>query len=471
MPSANDLLDIAQRAAERAGAYLRTAPSQRDPAGWTAKGRADWVTEVDRTAEGLIRDVLLASAPGSQIIGEELSPELVTGDLVWIVDPLDGTTNFLHSYPCFAVSIAAAIHGRLEAAVVLHVPLNRLTTATRGGGTWEDGRQTRVSAIEDPAHALIGTGVPYNDFTRMERYLDQLGRVTRSVTGIRRPGSAAIDLADVAAGRFDGFWEQRLSAWDIAAGILLVTEAGGRGHGRPWPGPGHRARECGRRECRNPSLAASDFAGGCGMTESIEQFAQRVAGPTPVPAGGSVAAITAGLAAALPAMIGRIGLAKGMAVNPASFSQMVEQSERLSARLLALGYEDADAYLAVIEARRNHAGGEAERDARISQAWRRAAHAPAEVIRLSREVAQLGRRAAKEGPPSTVGDALMATLLAAAAAAGAMVNLRLNVQAAGRPVDLRLLEDDMTVILREAQRAAMETRQLVEQRLAPASAI
>jgi formiminotetrahydrofolate cyclodeaminase len=207
------------------------------------------------------------------------------------------------------------------------------------------------------------------------------------------------------------------------------------------------------------------------MTESIEQFAQRVGAATPVPAGGSVAAITAGLAAALPAMIGRIGLAKGNAANLASLTQMVEQADRLSQRLLALAHEDADAYLAVLEARRNHAGGEAERDERIGKAWRRAAHAPAEVIRLSREVAQLARRAAREGPPSTLGDAVMATLLAAAAAAGAMVNLRLNVHAAGRPVDLRLLEDDMTVILREAQRAAMETRQLVEQRLAPGPAV
>lgn len=204
------------------------------------------------------------------------------------------------------------------------------------------------------------------------------------------------------------------------------------------------------------------------MNESIEAFAARVAGTTPVPAGGSVAAITAGLAAALPAMIARIGLAKANGVNPASFTQMVEQADLLTTRLLALAYEDADAFLAVLEAKRDHAGGEAEREDRIGRAWRRAAHAPAEVIRLSREVAQLARRAAKEGPPSTLGDAVMAALLAAAAAAGAMVNLRLNVQAAGRPVDLRLLEDDMTVILREAQRAAMETRQLVEVRLGPA---
>lgn len=228
MPSANDLLDLARAAAEPAAAYLRSTATPRDPRGWTAKGRADWVTEVDQTAEAIIQKILLAGAPGSRIIGEELSPELVSGGLVWIVDPLDGTTNFLHGYPCFAVSIAAAVDGVLEAGLVLHVPLNRITMATRGGGTWEEGKRVRCSAITDPAHALIGTGLPYRDFSRMHRYLAQLSRVTQAVTGIRRPGSAAIDLADVAAGRFDGFWEQRLSAWDIAAGILLVTEAGGR---------------------------------------------------------------------------------------------------------------------------------------------------------------------------------------------------------------------------------------------------
>lgn len=228
MPSANDLLTLGRQAADAAGAYLRGAATPRDPAGWTAKGRADWVTEVDRTAEAMIQQVLLSGAPESRIIGEELSPEVVSGGLVWIVDPLDGTTNFLHGYPCFAVSIAAAVDGVLEAAVVLHVPLNRATTAIRGGGTWEQGARVRVSTISDPGHALIGTGLPYRDFSRMDQYIAQLSRVTQAVTGIRRPGSAAIDLTDVAAGRFDGFWEQRLSAWDIAAGILLVTEAGGR---------------------------------------------------------------------------------------------------------------------------------------------------------------------------------------------------------------------------------------------------
>ncbi|HWA59022.1 MAG TPA: inositol monophosphatase family protein [Gemmatimonadales bacterium] len=226
MASANDLLRVAESAARRAGAYLRTVDRPR-PAAWTAKGRADWATDVDRTAESMITELLLGAEPGSRIIGEELAPQIVTDGLVWVVDPLDGTTNFLHGFPAFAVSIAAAIDGRLEAAVVLHVPLDRLTAAVRGGGAWENGQRVAVSAIHDPVHALIGTGLPYRDFTRMEEYLAQLGRVIQGATGVRRPGSAAIDLADVAAGRFEGFWEQRLSAWDIAAGTLLVREAGG----------------------------------------------------------------------------------------------------------------------------------------------------------------------------------------------------------------------------------------------------
>jgi len=227
MPSANDLLTLAEAAARRAGAYLRSAVRPRDPGSWTTKGPADWVTEVDRTSEALIREILLVGAPGSRMIGEELAPELVTGGLVWVVDPLDGTTNFLHGFPTYAVSIAAARDGVLEAAAVLHVPLDRLTTATRGGGAWEGGKRITVSPIERPEHALIGTGVPFSEFSRIDLYLAQLRRVVQGVAGIRRPGSAAIDLADVAAGRFEGFWEQRLSAWDIAAGTLLVREAGG----------------------------------------------------------------------------------------------------------------------------------------------------------------------------------------------------------------------------------------------------
>ncbi|MGH7526366.1 MAG: inositol monophosphatase family protein [Gemmatimonadales bacterium] len=222
-----DLLHLARTAAERAARYLRGVERPADPSGWTLKGSRDFVTEVDRVAERTIAEVLLAAEPGSRIVGEELSPEVVSGGLVWIVDPLDGTTNFLHDFPSYAVSIAAAVDGVLEAGVVLQVPRGELYTATRGGGAWQGERRLAVSAIRDPAFALLGTGFPFKDTTELEQYLAQFGRIASKTSGIRRPGSAALDLADVAAGRFDGFWEQRLSAWDIAAGVLLIREAGG----------------------------------------------------------------------------------------------------------------------------------------------------------------------------------------------------------------------------------------------------
>jgi myo-inositol-1(or 4)-monophosphatase len=161
------------------------------------------------------------------VVGEELSPELVTKGLVWIVDPLDGTTNFLHDYPAYAVSIAAAVDGVLEAAVVHHVPRDETYTAVRGGGAWLGKRRLQVSTIENPEFALMATGFPFRDLSQLDPYLRQFGAVAAGTSGIRRPGAAALDLADVAAGRFDGFWELKLSAWDIAAGMLLIREAGG----------------------------------------------------------------------------------------------------------------------------------------------------------------------------------------------------------------------------------------------------
>ena len=222
-----DLLHIAETAARRAAGYLRTVERPRDPAAWTAKGRNDFVTEVDRTAEAMIREVLLASEPGSRVVGEELAPDLVHDGLVWIVDPLDGTTNFLHGYPACAVSIGAAVDGVLEAGVVLRLDPDRCFTARRGGGAWLDGERLTVSTISDPGHALIGTGFPFKHPDELPRYLEQFGRVMLATSGIRRAGSAALDLADIAAGRFDGFWELQLAPWDVAAGLLLVAEAGG----------------------------------------------------------------------------------------------------------------------------------------------------------------------------------------------------------------------------------------------------
>jgi myo-inositol-1(or 4)-monophosphatase len=227
MVSVLDLLHLAAVAAERAGAYLRRVERQADPSQWTLKGTRDFVTEVDRTAERIIAEIVLSGPAGGRMVGEELSPRVVTDGLVWIVDPLDGTTNFLHQYPSYAVSIAAALDGVMQAGVVLHVPRDEMYAASRGGGAWWGKQQLQVSSISDPAFALIGTGFPFKELSRLQEYQRQFGRVATATSGIRRAGSAALDLADVAAGRFDGFWEQQLSAWDIAAGTLLIREAGG----------------------------------------------------------------------------------------------------------------------------------------------------------------------------------------------------------------------------------------------------
>jgi myo-inositol-1(or 4)-monophosphatase len=197
------------------------------PAAWLVKDQRDFVTEVDRTSEAIITEALQGATPHGRIVGEELSPELVRDGLVWIVDPLDGTTNFLHGVPVWAVSIAAAVDGVLEAAIVLDVPGNEQFEAVRGHGASLDGTPLSVSSIEAPEFALIGTGFPFKNIERLGEYQRQFAAVAAATSGIRRPGAAAIDLAWVAAGRFDGFWEQHLSAWDMAAGTLLVREAGG----------------------------------------------------------------------------------------------------------------------------------------------------------------------------------------------------------------------------------------------------
>ena len=235
MLSSLDLLHLARAASTRAAAFVRSVERPADPAAWHTKTTRDFVTEVDRTAERLITEILLAGDPRAAVVGEELTPALTTSGLVWVVDPLDGTTNFLHAYPAYAVSIAAAVDGELRAGVVHHIPRDEVYWATRGGGAWCGERRLHVSPIATPQHALIGTGYPFKNLEQLAEYQRQFARVAARTTGIRRAGSAALDLADVAAGRFEGFWEQRLSAWDIAAGTLLVREAGGRvtdGEGR-----------------------------------------------------------------------------------------------------------------------------------------------------------------------------------------------------------------------------------------------
>jgi formiminotetrahydrofolate cyclodeaminase len=196
------------------------------------------------------------------------------------------------------------------------------------------------------------------------------------------------------------------------------------------------------------------------MTEerTVAAFGEAVAAGTPAPGGGAVGAVVAALAAALAAMVGRLALAR-TPQGDQGFDQLTESADRLRARLMELAVEDEAAFGQVIEARRS---GD---PATLAQAWREAAHVPAQVVRHCAEVAQLARRAAREGPPAAIGDAVMAALLAAAAGAGSLVNLRLNVQAAGRPDRLRELAENSEVILREAQRAAADARLAAEERL------
>ena len=223
----NDLVKLAERAALRAADYLRSAAR---PAvhTWTEKSQHDFVTEVDRAAEGLITEVITREAPESVIVGEELSPaRAARGALVWIVDPLDGTTNFLHGYPQYAVSIGCMVDGKLAAGVVHDVCRNRTYKAIRGGGAFEEDARLSVSAVTDPRLALIGTGFPFKALNLLNVYLAQFAAVTGAASGIRRAGAAALDLADVATGRLDGFWELQLASWDVAAGTLLIREACG----------------------------------------------------------------------------------------------------------------------------------------------------------------------------------------------------------------------------------------------------
>lgn len=221
------LLDVASSAADAAAAIIRDRTHDAATIPWQLKSHSDFVTEVDTAAERAARDVVHASLPDANVLGEELSPASAAGAITFVVDPLDGTTNFLHGYPVYAVSIGVTRDGVLEAGVVLDVVRGDRYTAVLGGGAWRNGQRLHVSPLADPSRALIGTGFPFKHLEVLDRYQRQFAAVVRATAGVRRAGAAAIDLADVATGRFDAFWELSLAPWDIAAGVLLVREAGG----------------------------------------------------------------------------------------------------------------------------------------------------------------------------------------------------------------------------------------------------
>lgn len=190
------------------------------------KAPNEFVTKVDLAAEEAIIETIRERYPDHAFLAEERGRQ-GDGELVWIIDPLDGTTNFIHGFPVFAVSIALRIKGRLQVAVIYDPNRQEIFTAIRGQGAQVDGHRIRVSGRRNLADTLIGTGFPYRDKEKMRNYLNMLGHVLENTAGIRRPGAAALDLAYVAAGRLDGFWEFGLKVWDIAAGSLLIREAGG----------------------------------------------------------------------------------------------------------------------------------------------------------------------------------------------------------------------------------------------------
>ncbi|HPF25695.1 MAG TPA: inositol monophosphatase family protein [Steroidobacteraceae bacterium] len=223
------LLNLAISAARRAGDVIVRSLPKLDSLDVSTKGRHDYVSEVDRAAEEQIIATIRRLYPDHAFLAEESGASGRPGDVRWIIDPLDGTTNFLHNFPTFAVSIACEVRGRLEHAVVFDPMRQEMFTASRGIGAQLEGRKIRVSKQRTLEGSLIATGFPYRAVEpHLDNYLAMLKVVMTSSAGVRRPGAAALDLAYVAAGRVDAFWEMGLQPWDTAAGTLLVIEAGGR---------------------------------------------------------------------------------------------------------------------------------------------------------------------------------------------------------------------------------------------------
>ncbi|NJD10755.1 MAG: inositol monophosphatase [Gemmatimonadetes bacterium] len=230
----NDRVLATARAAAAAAAsvhhhHLRSFGAE----AWAEKGWADFVTHVDREAEAVIVDRVRADFPGHAVLAEEASTapganaDTPDAEWLWVVDPLDGTTNYLHAYPMYAVSIAVLHRGRPVAGVVRNTASGEEWFATHGGGAYWNGAPIHVSAIDRLEQSLIGTGFPFKVPRFIPEYLPQLGAVLRVTSGVRRAGAAAVDLCHVAMGALDGFWELSLAPWDVAAGVLMIREAGG----------------------------------------------------------------------------------------------------------------------------------------------------------------------------------------------------------------------------------------------------
>ncbi|RPE72891.1 myo-inositol-1(or 4)-monophosphatase [Tibeticola sediminis] len=223
------MLNMAVKAARAAGTIINRAALDVEAVRVSQKQVNDFVTEVDHASERAIIETLLDAYPSHGFLAEE-SGQLhgdKNSDHIWIIDPLDGTTNFIHGFPVYCVSIALSVRGRIEQAVVYDPTRNDLFTASRGRGAFLNDRRIRVSKRTRLQECLISTGFPFRKGDNFQRYLQMMGEVMQRTAGLRRPGSAALDLAYVAAGFTDGFFETGLQPWDVAAGSLLVTEAGG----------------------------------------------------------------------------------------------------------------------------------------------------------------------------------------------------------------------------------------------------
>jgi myo-inositol-1(or 4)-monophosphatase len=223
------MMNVAIKAARAAGAIINRAALDVEALRISQKQVNDFVTEVDHASEKTIIEILLTAYPGHGILAEESGREHGAKDseYVWIIDPLDGTTNFIHGFPVYCVSIGLAVRGKIEQAVVYDPSRNDLFTATKGRGAYVNDRRLRVSKRIRLNECLISTGFPFRPGDNFPHYLAMMGELMPRCAGLRRPGSAALDLAYVAAGFTDGFFETGLQPWDVAAGSLLVTEAGG----------------------------------------------------------------------------------------------------------------------------------------------------------------------------------------------------------------------------------------------------
>ena len=221
------MLNTAVKAARKAGSIITRSSHDLDKLTIRRKQQNDFVSEVDHAAEEAVISVLREAYPDHGFLGEESGYHDKDAEYLWVIDPLDGTTNFLHGNPQYCVSIALLHKGALNQAVVFDPNRNELFTASKGAGAFLNDRRIRVSKTDKIEDALLGTGFPFREVDRLDEYMKMLENAMKTCSGVRRPGAAALDLAWVACGRLDGFWEMGLSSWDMAAGALLIREAGG----------------------------------------------------------------------------------------------------------------------------------------------------------------------------------------------------------------------------------------------------